>query len=220
MTLPYADLLGTIKARSIVTESGCWVFSGTDNGYGYQAIAGDYGHRHMHRLCIGPIPDGYEVDHLCFVKACVNPAHLESVTPAENKRRAFVAKTRCVRGHPLSEHQPGCNRPCAECHRVREANRKERIRLGLRPPNVVRDDQHGTRTGYSYGCRCDACRAAQAACDSARRPRTGRTPKPSTPLRHGTCHGYNRGCRCDECQRANMESQRRWKARRAARAAA
>jgi hypothetical protein len=219
VTLPYADLLGTIKARSIVSESGCWIFAGADNGRGYQTISGDYAHRHMHRLCIGPIRDGYEVDHLCFQPACVNPAHLEAVTPEENQRRAFAAKVECKHGHPLPPFE-GKNRPCAPCHAMREAKRKQRIREGLRPPVEVRPEQHGTRTGYHYGCRCGDCRDAQAAYDAARRPRKGRTPKPPTPLRHGTCHAYNRGCRCDECRRANTESQRRWKARRAARTAA
>jgi hypothetical protein len=219
VTLPDADLLGTIKARSVVTESGCWIFAGSDNGHGYQSISGDYAHRHIHRLCIGPIPDGYEVDHLCFRPACVNPAHLEAVTPEENQRRAFTAKVECKHGHPLPPFE-GKNRPCAPCHAMREAKRKQRIRDGLRPPVQVRPEQHGTRTGYHYGCRCDDCQAAQAAYDAARRPRKGRTRKPPSPLRHGTCHAYNRGCRCDDCRRANTESQRRWKARRAARAAA
>jgi hypothetical protein len=38
---------------------------------------------------VGPVPDGLELDHLCANKGCVNPAHLEPVTHAENLRRGF-----------------------------------------------------------------------------------------------------------------------------------
>jgi hypothetical protein len=223
VTLPYADLLGTIKARSVVSESGCWVFSGSDNGHGYQSISGDYAHRHMHRLCIGPIPEGYEVDHLCFRPACVNPAHLEAVTPEENQRRAFAAKVECKYGHPLPRFE-GKNRPCAPCHAMREAKRKQRIRDGLRPPVQAQAEQHGTATGYDYGCRCAECREAIRLKGIARRRSAGvpttHGPPPG-PIKHGTLHAYNsRRCRCDACRAANTENGRLVRARRAARAAA
>jgi hypothetical protein len=53
-------------------------------------------------------PKGLEMDHLCRVRRCVNPAHLEVVTPRENQRRGFSAtgknaqKTHCLRGHPFA----------------------------------------------------------------------------------------------------------------------
>lgn len=40
----------------------------------------------------GPVPDGLELDHLCRQRDCVNPAHLEPVTHAENMRRSSVAR--------------------------------------------------------------------------------------------------------------------------------
>src|SRR5574341_1759443 len=49
---------------------------------------------------IGPIPEGLDLDHLCRNPPCVNPAHLEPVTNAENQRRA--RKTHCAQGHLLS----------------------------------------------------------------------------------------------------------------------
>ncbi len=45
-------------------------------------------HRAEYERRFGSIPNGMEIDHLCRVKSCVNPAHLEAVTPVENKRRS------------------------------------------------------------------------------------------------------------------------------------
>ena len=56
----------------------------------------------------GPVPDGIEIDHLCRVRHCANPEHLEAVTPTENTMRGegVGAKnarlTHCKHGHPLS----------------------------------------------------------------------------------------------------------------------
>jgi hypothetical protein len=71
-------------------ETGCWNWTGS--------LRGEYGcfyyaaHRISHWIYKGTIPAGLSVDHLCFNKLCVNPAHLEAVTPAENNRRAAVRR--------------------------------------------------------------------------------------------------------------------------------
>lgn len=44
-------------------------------------------HRVAYELWVAPIPRGYQIDHLCFVRCCVSPLHLEAVTPEENRWR-------------------------------------------------------------------------------------------------------------------------------------
>jgi len=51
-----------------------------------------HAHRFAYEELVGPIPEGLDLDHLCRNKTCVNPAHLEPVTRAENVRRAHIAR--------------------------------------------------------------------------------------------------------------------------------
>lgn len=49
-------------------------------------------HRHYFESFKGPIPKGYDIDHLCRNECCVNPEHLEAVTRSTNTRRGKSAK--------------------------------------------------------------------------------------------------------------------------------
>ncbi len=69
---------------------GCWIWTGAldRGGYGLFKSRQVMAHRFAYELWVGPIAEGLHIDHLCYVRPCVNPAHLEPVTQAENNRRA------------------------------------------------------------------------------------------------------------------------------------
>lgn len=105
----------------------CWLWTGylKPNGYaGFWVPAEQrkvYVHRWSYEHEVGPIPEGHEIDHLCFVRHCVNPAHLEVVTHHENMLRGDTVaarnarKTHCSKGHALVvKYDRG--RRCVECH--------------------------------------------------------------------------------------------------------
>lgn len=120
----------------------CWLWTGslTDRGYGDRFRLDDgrkqAPHRVAYELLVGPIPDGLFIDHLCRVRHCVNPLHLEPVTCQENLLRgqtlaAFNSrKTHCIHGHALDEANtritPEGHRACRACGR--EATRRQRER--------------------------------------------------------------------------------------------
>lgn len=88
-------------------ESGCWVWTGGRKAAGYGQFSVDgrkvIAHRWAYEHYRGTIPDGYEVDHLCRNKSCVNPVHLEAVTVQENRARRVASRTHCVNGHAYTE---------------------------------------------------------------------------------------------------------------------
>lgn len=115
----------------------CWLWTGARTGpgrtYGSFLYEGRNAraHRVAYTLVNGPIPDGLTIDHLCRVRLCVNPSHLEAVTNHENLLRGegFVAnnsrKTHCPQGHPYDINEG--NRKHRGCSRCRlEAQRRRR----------------------------------------------------------------------------------------------
>ena len=124
-----------------VTESGCWLWiNSIKDEYGQfyiNSVCKVAAHRVSYQLYKGAIPQGFVIDHLCRVKSCVNPAHLEAVTSAENTRRGMwpirshVRKTHCKRGHEftianLFFYQDGQRKDKRECKTCRLINRHHR----------------------------------------------------------------------------------------------
>lgn len=118
----------------------CWLWIGVTNhrGYGQFGKSGS-AHRFAYELLVGPIPEGLELDHLCRVRACVRPDHLEAVTHQENLRRGDNhqrSKTHCPQGHPYDEantyRRPDGGRRCIACHRrtANQARTRARHRRG------------------------------------------------------------------------------------------
>ena len=86
-----------------VEVDGCWLWTGgRRGGYGRIKLA-ETGTVDAHRLSyehhIGPIPDGLVIDHLCRNRSCINPAHLEPVTTAENIRRGEAGSPGAMKKH-------------------------------------------------------------------------------------------------------------------------
>jgi hypothetical protein len=124
------------------------------SGYGLTSLSGKVvgAHRAAYTLLREPIPPGKHLDHLCRVRACVNPWHLDVVTCTENIRRgtspsaANCRKTQCPKGHPYDAENTiytrsktgNRKRHCRECqriwHRAYEKRLTVRKRLGLPVP--------------------------------------------------------------------------------------
>lgn len=111
------------------TECWLWTASLNDSGYGQFAVDGRplRAHRVAYELMIAPIPDGLQLDHLCRVRACVNPWHLEPVTNEVNTERGEfrstrpLTKTHCRHGHEFTDDNtridPQGYRRCRTCER-------------------------------------------------------------------------------------------------------
>lgn len=128
----------------------CWHWRGSlnENGYGMSYLGGgrQLAHRRMYELLVGPIPEGLTLDHLCRIRFCVNPDHLEPVTLLENLARAKRFRnlahthTRAHKAKRLAGH-------CRKGHELTPDN----VLLSARPSGIVRK-------------KCKACQhAAQEA---------------------------------------------------------
>lgn len=108
----------------------CWLWKGSRDSLGYGAVKVGGHTRRAHRVAWEflrePIPPGLTLDHLCRVRHCVNPNHLEVVTLRENILRGMgvaanhARQTTCIHGHPLTPENSYCRsggreRRCRAC---------------------------------------------------------------------------------------------------------
>lgn len=152
-----AALPARIVAKVEVDDSSCWLWTASlnRNGYGLTGYTASDGtrrsivaHRFVYQTLVGPIPEGLQLDHLCRVRCCVNPDHLEPVTQRENLLRgetivaAEAAKTHCPQGHPYSGANlyvsPKGDRICRTCTREKAAARLAK-RMAENPEKELAD---------------------------------------------------------------------------------
>lgn len=185
----------------------CWLWKlpGGAGGYGAFYLNGrtQTAHRAVYQLEISEIPKGLVVDHLCRVRNCVRPTHLEAVTVKENNRRARVwetgaaiqrAKTHCPHRHPYAgDNLRICKdgkRACRACARRNSAESKAR-RKAQNPPQP-KPRKESCKNGHDYaevgrvkGGGCREC-ARENLRRSRARAKAARPPKmPDTHCRHG-----------------------------------
>jgi hypothetical protein len=149
MVAPTMSIVATLHRYSRFVQFSqydeCWYWTGcvtkAGTGYGLVQPRGEKlqgAHRWFFRMSKGEIPKGMHLDHLCRHSTCVNPEHLEIVTPRENTMRGIgpsainVTKTNCPKGHLYAGDNLYVTsegfRQCKECvrQRSREWQRKNR----------------------------------------------------------------------------------------------
>jgi hypothetical protein len=120
-------------------KTGCWLWTAytRKDGYGvFGVTSGDtwLAHRWAYEQWVGPIPKGLTIDHLCRVRNCVNPDHMEPVPPGVNTLRGDTfqarnaAKTHCPKGHEYYVVNDRGWRRCRTCGNEQSNARRKKWR--------------------------------------------------------------------------------------------
>lgn len=119
----------------------CIIYLGRKDkgGYGMYGNGANVVHRYVYEKCVGAIPPGMTVDHICFNRACCRPKHLRLLTRSENarnQRRTF--NTSCGNGHPYDETNTGyrkgfaagtLQRYCKACLKAHQLKNRDKYNL-------------------------------------------------------------------------------------------
>lgn len=117
-------------------KTSCWLWTGCIcEGYGHAKLGGLVRkvHRIIYEAVNGKVKDGMVLDHLCRVRHCCNPEHLEEVTQQENFDRGNgtlhqTQKTTCPKGHLYDKENTYVTkkgqRMCRACHMLKERERR------------------------------------------------------------------------------------------------
>jgi HNH endonuclease len=123
-----------LRATARRNKRECWQWDSAHDDRGYALIGkGQRLYRIMHQLLIGPVLKNKVLHHTCHNPSCVNPYHLEMLTPTQhfiihgvNDRKKL--KTHCKYGHPLSGDNIyiyGTRRHCKTCRKIYAEKKRE-----------------------------------------------------------------------------------------------
>jgi hypothetical protein len=171
----------------------CWIWQGaTSNGYGRVRFDGKTRlvHRVVWVLTVGPFPKGREPDHLCRVRACCRPDHLDPVTQRINLLRGaspaagYARRSHCTAGHPLEG--PGADvyihpdhptwRHCRKCRRKASAKSRRKVQPSRVETTCVVCGNLFSYSGHRRkicSVECRAARTRQISRDFQRAKRSG-----------------------------------------------
>jgi hypothetical protein len=145
---PSVPIVARVLLRSVISESGCWLYQGSLDSGGYSCLrikkTNDRGHRITWEAINGPVPVDRHLDHLCRVRHCVNPTHLEPVEVSENVfgrafwSTGFPRATHCQMGHKMTDEntyrRPGNQgRQCRICIKRRTDKQSAKRKASLQP---------------------------------------------------------------------------------------
>jgi hypothetical protein len=149
-------------------------------------------HRLSYEFIFGPIPEDHEVDHLCRLRPCVNPFHLEVVTHQENNLRGtspaamHAAKTACPQGHEYDGVSDSGARTCSKCIDMHSLSRATGVGKGgyqttrthcpeghpYEGENLIIEKRKKRDGSYGEVRKCRTCVAAVRAVRNARKRAT------------------------------------------------
>ncbi len=158
-----------VLSRYVDADGDCWLWRGYIAQDGYGQTGRGPAHRAVYLRLVGDIP-AETLDHLCRVRHCVNPDHLEPVSRRENILRGYgpgaqVTRTGfCRRGHAMdaanSFYQPGRARRCLACFKAAQRRSRERKQTVTAKPHKYVSADALERVQTRTTPHCEFCRLA------------------------------------------------------------